>query len=1193
MHRFHARTRRVLVCFAFFTVALCAQKSTDTFQGHEVSANEVLVMFRAASPGTLLQIQLQQDIDSQESVGHAPGLRRIHSRSRSVSAMINALSHHPDVLYVEPNYIVRGVVAPNDPNYSQLWGMQNIAANAAWEISTGSTANIAAVVDTGFDYSHPDLAANAWSAPASFTVNIGGKTVTCAAGTHGFNAILKTCDPMDDNGHGTHVSGTIGAAGNNGAGVVGVNWTAQIMGCKFLSASGSGSTADAINAIEFAIQAKAAFAGTGTPVNVRVLSNSWGGSGFSQALLDEINSANASDMLFVAAAGNSLANNDVTPAYPASFQAPNVISVAANDNPDRLAFFSNYGPTTVHLAAPGMNILSTWPGASYRAESGTSMATPHVSGASLLVLSKCPMNTASLKQTLLTNVFPVAALSGLTITGGRLSVDNAIRACTSAPSAFTVTAGQALAAPGGATTVSWAVPAGAAANDWIGLYQVGAPNTAFAAFQFTNGAASGTAALTLPAQTGQYEFRYLIENGYVSEAKSAPFTISASVVPPAISTVQVTNLTSSGATITWTTSTPTSSQVDYGLTSAYGTLTALDSNLVTSHTVTLSSLAQTTTYHFRVRSTDANGILALSGDSTFTTPLSSVGFALSASPATVNLAGNITVTWTAPSGRPANDYVALYLVGSPNTAYLWYQFTGGATSGTANVAAPASQPGQYEFRYLLQNGYTDIVRSNTVTVTATGFTLTANPTSTAPGGTVTVNWTAPSGRPTNDWVGLYQAGAPNTAYLWYQYTGGATSGAASAVMPSQPGQYEFRYLLQNLYTDVIRSSPITVSATAVLPAISAVLASNVTTTGATITWTTNVATDSQVEYGATSSYGSTTVLDANFVTSHSEILTGLIASTLYHYRVKSKDASGNLATSGDFTFTTAASSAGYTVTATPSSVNVGDTITVSWTAPSGRPGNDWIGLFQSGAPNTAYLWYQFTGGAASGAVNVAAPTTSGQYEFRYLPTNGYTDVARSNTVTVNSGGGGSFTLTAAPTSLNPGGALSVSWTAPAGRPTNDYIALYPVGAANTAYVWYQYTNGSTNGTFNLTAPAAQGQYEFRYLLQNGYTAATSSNQVTINLTGNYTLAATPSTVSAKGGLTVTWSAPSGRPANDWVGLFLVGAPNTSYLWYAFTGGATSGTVNLTAPAQTGQYEFRYLLMNGYTSVATSNAVTDQ
>jgi len=326
------------------------------------------------------------------------------------------------------------------------------------------------------------------------------------------------------------------------------------------------------------------------------------------------------------------------------------------------------------------------------------------------------------------------------------------------------------------------------------------------------------------------------------------------------------------------------------------------------------------------------------------------------------------------------------------------------------------------------------------------------------------------------------------------------------------------------------------------------------------------------------------------VTSHSVALTMLTASTLYHFRVKSKDANGTLSVSGDYTFTTAASGSGYTLTATPSSVALGGTLTVSWTAPSGSATNDWVGLFQVGAANSTYIWYQFTNGTTNGTANVPAPTQSGQYEFRYLLQNGYTDVARSNTVSVTGGG---YTLTAAPGSLNPGGALSVSWTAPSGRPTNDWIGLFQVGAASSSYVWYQYTNGATSGTFNLTAPSTLAQYEFRYLLQNGYNLATTSNAITVNLNGNYTLTPTPATVSAGATMTITWTAPSGRPSNDWIGLFQVGAANTTYVWYQFTGGATSGSFNLSAPTQTGQYEFRYLLQNGYTDIARSPTVTVQ
>jgi hypothetical protein len=284
------------------------------------------------------------------------------------------------------------------------------------------------VIDTGVDYNHPDLAANIWSAPSAFSVTIGGQTITCPQGSHGFNAINNTCNPLDDNNHGTHVSGTIGAVGNNAQGVVGVNWVTRIMGLKFLSAAGSGTTVDAIDCIEFAIQAKAAFAASGA-ANVRVLSNSWGGGGFSQALLDQINKANTNDMLFVAAAGNNNSNNDVTPHYPSSYNAPNVVAVASTTNRDARSSFSNFGATSVDLGAPGSSILSTVRNGGYSSFSGTSMATPHVSGAAALVLSECSLNTADLKANILNNVDLISSMSGITVTGGRLNADKAIRAC--------------------------------------------------------------------------------------------------------------------------------------------------------------------------------------------------------------------------------------------------------------------------------------------------------------------------------------------------------------------------------------------------------------------------------------------------------------------------------------------------------------------------------------------------------------------------------------------------------------------------------------------------------------------------------------------------------------------------------------------------------------------------------------------
>ena len=421
-----------------------AAQATVTIDGYEAAAREVLVQFANIPAAARHQLLAQQsDSDENEPVGRR-GLRRFRSRNFDVETLLAFFRAQGDVAFAEPNYIVRAVATPNDPQFPNLWGLLNIGqfggipgadihATEAWDVSTGSRANVVAVIDTGIAYNHPDLAANVWSAPAPFTVTIGTDTFTCPAGSHGFNAIPKprtfaSCNPMDDHNHGTHVSGTIGGVGNNGVGVTGVSWTASIIGGKFLNASGAGNTADAIDTIDFMIQAKAALVATGG-ANIRVLNNSWGGGGFSIALQNAIADAQANDMLFVAAAGNSGSNNDIYPFYPASYAVPNVVAVAATTSQDLRASFSNYGATSVALAAPGENILSTTIGGAYGYSSGTSMATPHVSGAAALVLSACALNTAALKSTLLTTVDVLGSLTGLVATNGRLNLDRAIRTC--------------------------------------------------------------------------------------------------------------------------------------------------------------------------------------------------------------------------------------------------------------------------------------------------------------------------------------------------------------------------------------------------------------------------------------------------------------------------------------------------------------------------------------------------------------------------------------------------------------------------------------------------------------------------------------------------------------------------------------------------------------------------------------------
>jgi subtilisin family serine protease/protocatechuate 3,4-dioxygenase beta subunit len=432
---------------------------------------------------------------------------------------VRAIADLGNVAYVEPNCSEGSVsLIPNDPDFSRLYGMRNtgqtvngvtglagadISATLAWDLTTGSYQIVVADIDTGMDYTHPDLRNNVWlnnaEIPTSRLQNLKRyvsnpsnpddttKPITFAdlndsrnwgpfkitphndgtghmvvdandvlapmnrdasgndLGTGGWafpgnaqdgdtahandyvgwNFVTNTNRPFDDNSHGTHTAGTIGAEGNNEVGVVGVNWVTQIMPLKWIAGSGSGNDADAIAAVNYSVLHGA-----------RVSSNSWHILDFNVGLYNAVKNAQDHGDLFVAAAQNSSINNDTGGDFPAIFTRAtsagpaldNVIAVAATDNRDRLASFSNYGLHTVQLGAPGVDVWSTFPNNNYAFDSGTSMATPHVAGAATLLWGYSPNSTyLDIKNALLAGVDHIASLQGRTTTGGRLNVFHSLQ----------------------------------------------------------------------------------------------------------------------------------------------------------------------------------------------------------------------------------------------------------------------------------------------------------------------------------------------------------------------------------------------------------------------------------------------------------------------------------------------------------------------------------------------------------------------------------------------------------------------------------------------------------------------------------------------------------------------------------------------------------------------------------------------
>jgi subtilisin family serine protease len=598
---------------------------------------------------------------------------------------IVALDVDPRVEYAEPNYIVTVDALPDDSLFDQLWGLNNtgqtggtadadIDAPEAWDIATGSSQIVVGVIDTGIDYSHPDLYLNMWlnqgeiptdlaavltdtnndglitfvdlneSANASYVDDFNGNGFVDAADLLvdqdwadgadtdgngfpddfvGWDFVNNDNAPWDDYGHGTHVAGTIGAMSDNGLGVAGVNWNVQIMPVKFLSASGSGSTEGAVQSVNYS-----------TMMGVNLTNNSWGGGGFSTALYDAIEAAGDANMLFIAAAGNDGLDTDVWAHYPSSYDSDNIISVAATDHNDGRAYFSNYGATTVDLAAPGVSILSTVPGSQYASYDGTSMATPHVAGVAALAWSVNPnASFAEIRDAIFVSADPVASMGGITVTGGRLNAAGTLENVN--PHRGSVTLDQQAyplpdvieirvydadldVDPLVEDTVTVEISSDTETTPEVVVLTETGPSTS--SFVGTIDLLSGTAQPdgTLQAVHGD-TVTVVYQDAYDG---TGPATVYDTAVidsqSPVISQIDA-SPAATRAVIGWTTDEPADSVVRYGAQPDNLNMTVTETSLTTSHSLALAPLTPLSIYYFEITSVDAAGNPTTSDIHSFTT----------------------------------------------------------------------------------------------------------------------------------------------------------------------------------------------------------------------------------------------------------------------------------------------------------------------------------------------------------------------------------------------------------------------------------------------------------------------------------------------------------------------------------------------------------------------------------------------
>jgi subtilisin family serine protease len=542
---------------------------------------EILVKFKQETRSASA-LRIHQSIGStvMKKIQGVSGLEHVKlDPSTTVADAVAYYKSNPEVEYAEPNYRRRAAVIPNDPGFNLQWGLTKINAPSAWDISTGGNVVIA-VPDTGINYNHSDISANIWSNSSEIPGNgIDDDGNGYVDDIRGWNFVSSNNSPMDDNDHGTHVAGIIGAVGNNQIGIAGTMWNCKLMPLKILDSEGNGYISDEVSAIYYAI-AK----------GVKIINFSLTGADYSLTEYNAINAAKNAGILVVAAAGNESSNNDVIPQYPANYGLQNIISVASSNSSDTLSSFSNYG-TSVHVAAPGSSIYSAIP-SGYGYMSGTSMATPHVSGLAGLLFGYYTNYTYSqVRSTILNYSDILPSLSGRVQTSGRINAYLSLSSL-AAPSGLA-------AAPLSLTQIQLNWTDRATAEDGYKIERKNGSGQYQGIATLPSNAASYTD--TPPIDGTTYDYRVYAYNS-VSGAPGGPAaTVSATTPLLSPSNLSASASSSSQISLSWTDNSGAESGYKIERKTGSGNFAEIASTTANSVSYQDSGLSPSTTYTYRIR----------------------------------------------------------------------------------------------------------------------------------------------------------------------------------------------------------------------------------------------------------------------------------------------------------------------------------------------------------------------------------------------------------------------------------------------------------------------------------------------------------------------------------------------------------------------------------------------------------------